>query len=121
MAMNFVIEGTLPTMNEIIDASKSHWSVYRKIKEDYTNLVAWSIKDKRPLTKVNIIITWYCKDMRQDKDNIIAGTKMILDGIVKAGVLKNDGWKEVGDILHTFKIDKKEPRIHVRLIELEGE
>lgn len=105
-------------MNEIIDASKSHWSVYRKIKEDYTNLVAMSIKDKRPLKRVNIIITWYCKDMRMDKDNLMAGQKMIFDGLVKSGVLENDGWNQIGDILHTFRIDKKDPRVHVRLIEI---
>jgi Holliday junction resolvase RusA-like endonuclease len=118
MGMNFTIMGSLPTMNEIIDASKSHWSVYRKMKEDYTNLVAWSIKDKRPLEKVNIIITWHCKDMRMDKDNIMAGQKMIFDGLVQAGVLKNDGWKEIGNIYHLFKIDKKNPRVHVRLIDI---
>jgi len=105
-------------MNEIIDASKSHWSVYRKMKEDYTNLVAWSIRDKQQKKKVNILITWYCKDKRQDKDNVAAGVKFILDGIVQAGVLKNDGWKEIGDILHRFKVDKKNPRIEVQLIDI---
>jgi hypothetical protein len=116
--MNFTIKGSLPSMNEIIDMSKSHWSNYRKMKEDYTNLVAWSIPDKKPMKRVNIYITWYCKDKRQDKDNIAAGTKFILDGIVQAGVLKNDGWKEIGDIYHRFQVDKKNPRILVRLVEI---
>lgn len=116
--MNFIIKGTLPSMNQIIDDSKSHWTVYRKKKEQYTNLVAWSCHKLPPMKRVNLIITWYCKDKRQDKDNIMAGTKYILDGLVTAGVLKNDGWKEVGDIHHTFKVDKDNPRIHVQLIEI---
>ena len=116
--MNFIIQGTLPTMNEIIDASKSHWSVYRKMKEDYTNLVSWSCKRLGPVERVNILITWYMKDKRQDKDNIMAGTKFILDGLVASHVLKNDGWKEIGDIHHSFRVDKKKPRVHVQLIEV---
>lgn len=115
--MNFIIKGSLPTMNEIIDASKSHWTVYRRIKEEYTNLVAQYCKHLPHVKRVNVLITWYCKDKRIDPDNLMAGQKFILDGLVTAGVLPNDGWNEIGDIHHSFKIDKKFPRIHVQLIE----
>lgn len=116
--MNFEIDGTLPNLNEIIDASKSHWSIYSRMKSHYTNLTAYSIKDKRPLKCVNILITWYMPNKRQDKDNITAGQKFIIDGIVLAGVLKNDGWNEINDIYHSFKVCKKRPRVHVSLIEV---
>lgn len=116
--MNFIIKGSLPTMNEIIDASKSHWTVYRRIKEEHTNLVAWCCKHLPPVKRVNILITWYCKNRRHDPDNVMAGQKFILDGLVTAGVLPNDGWDEIGSIYHSFKIDKKFPRIHVQLIEI---
>ena len=43
---------------------------------------------------------------------------MILDGLVKAGVLKNDGWLEIAGIEHKFSIDKTNPRAEVTLKEV---
>lgn len=108
-----VIEGELPALNEIIDAAKAHWSVYREMKETNTDLVAWQAKRLPKMERVNIIITWHCKNRRKDKDNIMGGQKFILDGLQKAGVLKNDGWMQVEDIIHRFRVDKNNPRVEV--------
>lgn len=114
-----VIPGSLPTLNEIIDASKSHWSVYRQMKEDNTNLIAWSAKRLPKMERVNVTVTWYCKNKKQDPDNIMAGQKFILDGLKEAGVIANDGWKHIGDITHKFEIDAKNPRIQIELERIE--
>jgi len=37
-----------------------------------------------------------------------------------AGVLDNDGWKQIGDIEHRFRIDKYNPRVGVELIEIKA-
>lgn len=113
--MKIIIPGRLPTMNEIIDAAKSHWSKYRTMKEENTNLVAWLSKKHPPTDRVNVVITWVCKDMSFDKDNIMAGQKFIFDGIKEAGVIGNDGWKQIGDVTHKFTVDKKNPRIEIDL------
>ncbi len=39
--MKFDIPGRLPGLNEIIAAAKSHFGEYAKIKEEYTEMVAW--------------------------------------------------------------------------------
>ena len=39
--------------------------------------------------------------------------KVILDGMVEAGVIKNDGWKEVLGFRDSFYVDKDNPRIEV--------
>ena len=48
----------------------------------------------------------------------MTGQKFIIDGLVKAGVLKNDGWAQIGDLNHSFEVDKENPRIEVILEEI---
>lgn len=111
--MKFVIQGQLPDMNEIIKASKSHYGAYSSMKKKYTEIVAWSAINLPIIESADFEIVWYCKNKRKDKDNIRAGLKFILDGIVQAGKLENDGWKQVGDISDRFEVDKNNPRIEV--------
>lgn len=115
-----VIPGELPDLNQIIAESKDHWGNYSSLKKANTQLVAFCTKQatKRKYKKIDLEITWYCKDKRKDKDNIMAGTKFILDGLVQAGVIQNDGWANVGDIRHKFDVDKQEPRIEVKITEV---
>lgn len=116
--MKIVIPGELPDLNMIIDESKKHWTKYRDMKQVETEKVAWIAKKLPKMGKIDLKITWYCKDKRKDKDNILVGIKFILDGLVEAGIIKNDGWKEVGDITPKFEIDKHNPRIEVLISEV---
>ncbi|MNC77913.1 Endodeoxyribonuclease RusA [compost metagenome] len=70
------------------------------------------------MERIDVRVTWYCDTMRQDKDNISAGVKFILDGLQAAGVIKNDGWKQIGRIEHDFAIDRENPRVEVDVIEV---
>lgn len=112
-----IIPGTLPSMNEIVAASKKHHMVYANMKKDYTALVAISARNLPNIKRADFEITWFCKDKRKDKDNIMAGQKFIFDGLIKSGKMKNDGWSEVGDVSHKFEIDKQNPRIEVKINE----
>lgn len=116
-----IIPGELPDLNRIIAASKQHYGQYSKLKKENTEFVAWIAKKLPVLSKINLKITWYCKDKRKDKDNISVGIKFILDGLVKAKVIKNDGWNEIGDFEYRFCVDKKNPRIEVEITEVEVE
>lgn len=121
--MKIVIPGELPDLNTIIKESKrgrGKWQPYNEIKQVNTNKVAWIAKSKikKKFKKIDVEVTWICENRRKDKDNIMAGTKFILDGLVVAGVIKNDGWKQIGDISHKFKVDKDNPRVEVRIKEV---
>lgn len=116
--MNFTIPGALPTLNEIIDASKSHWSAYAEMKKTYTQLVVFSCSRINKMNYVDVSITWYCKNKKNDPDNVASGTKFILDGLVTAGKLENDGWANIRGISHKFLVDSKKPRIEVVLTEV---
>lgn len=114
----FTIDGELPGLNEIIDAAKASTQKYARIKRECHWMVAAGARRIKPVKRVDIAVTWYCKNKRKDKDNIAAGIKYILDGLQECGVLENDGWKQISDITHKFVEDKQHPRIEVELTEV---
>lgn len=119
MNIEFKHIGKLPTTNEITQANRGNIYKGAQQKKKFTNLIAYECKaQKIPKInkKVDIACYWYRKDQRTDKDNISGGIKFILDGMQKAGVLENDGWKEIGNIYHYFKKDK-ENKVIVKLTE----
>lgn len=125
MTYKIVIPGELPDLNTIIAESKrgrGKWQPYNEMKQEYTEMVAWIAKSeiKKQLKKIDLDITWICKNKRKDKDNIAAGIKFILDGLVTAGVIADDGWEQVNDFRHSFKVDKDNPRIEVKIREVEN-
>lgn len=123
-AASFIIPGHLPSMNKIIDAAKLSPHSYKNMKQQHTDkVVIYAKKAKLPaMGRINIKVTWICDTMRQDKDNVCAGIKFILDGLQEAGIIKKDSWKLIGNIEHVFEIDRKNPRIEVELVEApEGE
>ena len=117
----FKIPGHLPGMNKIIAASKTHHMVYKKIKEEHCWYICTCIKKHNitPYTDrglpINVKITWVCENKKRDKDNIMAGQKFILDAMVKAGVIKDDGWKYIGEIEHKFTVEKNNPHVIIEL------
>ena len=117
--MKFDIEGRLPGLNEMIEAAKSHYGAYAKMKQTYTDMVAWLAKKLPAYEKVALIITWHEPDQRRDPDNIMAGQKFILDGLVAAGTIPNDSQKYVRGIAHRFKVDRKSPRVEVEIVDIE--
>lgn len=74
---------------------------------------------KNDFKRQRIIFRWYCKNQKKDPDNISFAKKFILDGMVKAGVLENDGWKQVAGFQDEFYLDKQHPRVEVELLEVE--
>lgn len=114
-----IIPGELPGMNEIIAVSKKRYILYSQMKKQYTAVVSDAAEGYPQLESADFIIHWFCKNNRKDKDNIIAGQKFIFDGLVHAGVLPNDGWKEIGDITHRLQVDKNNPRIEVEILNYE--
>ena len=120
--MRITIPGRLPGLNEMIGAARQNRFGSAKQKQVNTELVAWWAKQAKipKMQKASLAITWYEPNQKRDKDNIMAGQKFIWDGLVMAGVLSNDGWKQIGDITHRFRIDKYNPRVEVELIEVKA-
>lgn len=117
--IKLIIPGEMPGMNEIIAAAKWHHMQYAEMKKTNTSIVAWPAKKLPKMGRVFLKITWYCKNRKKDPDNIAAAVKFIWDGLVEADVIKNDGWLENGGWSNKFEIDKENPRIEVKIKELE--
>ncbi len=120
--MKLTIPGTLPSLNEIINASKRSKYVYVEMKDTAINTVGWSFKgamigDRAP-EKADYAFTWYCPNKRKDKDNIMAGQKFVFDALQEMGFISNDGWQQIGSITHRFEVDKQNPRIEVEITEI---
>ena len=113
-----IIPGKMPGFNDIIKAAKSHYHQYNNMKRENTNLVAWTSKKVKKKKRIFLDITWIEQNMRRDPDNIAAAVKFIWDGLVEAGVIENDGWKQNGGWKNSFKVDKDNPRIEVIIKEV---
>lgn len=123
MMYKFVIDGTLPSMNQIVAEAKIHHSKYADTKRQYTEMVAWSAKTAKlpKMERVRLFIDWHYPDKLLDPDNIRAGIKFILDGLVMAGILPNDGWKQIAGFKDEFHVDRENPRVEVSLVEVAPE
>lgn len=113
----FVItHGKLPGMNEMIDAAKktirrkarSHsiLTMYSIMKKKWINLVSDAVLEAKiqPVDKFFLQLIWTEPSKKRDPDNIAAFIKFILDGMQKAGVIKNDGWSEVQGWTNGFQV-----------------
>lgn len=113
--MKLTIPGSLTDLNTYINAERTHRYKGAKIKKEETALVATYARSLPKVEKypVQVHFHWYCKNKRKDIDNIIFSQKFVLDGLVDAGVLENDGWKQISGITHSLSVDKSNPRVEV--------
>lgn len=119
----FVIMGTLPGLNEYINAERRNrytGAALKKRAQSIVAIYACSLGSWRPKKPVHMVYHWYEPNQRRDKDNISSfGRKVIQDALVQVGVLNNDGWKDISGFEDRFYVDRKNPRIVVELIEEE--
>ena len=121
MEQKLVIDGILSSMNKVIGANRSNRYIGARLKRASTEMVAYYClaQNLKPFkNKIDLNITFKCKDRRTDKDNIISTTKFILDGLVLAGIIPNDGWSEIGDLNYKFSVDKENPQTIVEMVEV---
>lgn len=107
----YEITEKLDTLNEYIEAERSNKYAAAQMKKKNTKIcqiAAMQIKGKiDPLKQYDVEITWCVTNNRQDPDNVYSGVKYILDGLVKAKVIKNDGRKNIRFISHKIFTMKK--------------
>ncbi len=116
--MRIVINEIPPTNNKYMGNSHN-FNDYRREKERWHLLIKCALnkaeKPKTPIEKAVVNITYYFKDKRRrDPDNYSG--KMLLDPLVREGVLKDDSFKNVTLVL-AAGYDKNEPRTE---IDIEG-
>lgn len=123
--MKLTIWGTLPGLNDFIDANRRNYHAGAKMKKEAQYIVEVcarkTLKRWKATGPVFMHYVWFEPNKKRDKDNISGGgRKIIQDALVSAGYLKNDGWHDIIGFSDEFAVDKKEPRIEVTIEEVEN-
>jgi len=106
MPQSLWILGPLPSLNDMLAAAKSghgKGNAYARMKSEWTEIVALEAKSKRlkPIPgKVRVFCQWFEVRANRDPDNIHAGVKFILDGLVVAKVIGGDSQRYIKQIAH---------------------
>ena len=112
MTASFTVPGRLPGQNEMIASAKGFGGRgygYAKLKRQWTDTVALLARAARlpRFHRVRLTFEWSeprpsrtCR--RRDPDNVAAGKKLVLDGLVAAGVLENDTADQIAGWTDTF-------------------
>jgi hypothetical protein len=109
----------IPGRNEQERAARGHKYGAASLKKKWTRYVRNCFADADPVKPpVAITCIWVEKNKRRDPDNISAAKKYILDGIVAAGVLPNDGWKQIAGLSDDFIVNKNHPGVAVIIEEV---
>lgn len=127
MTQRFTIPSRLPGLNELLGWSTSFYlrggkrlSKYTECKRNLTDGIAALAKAARlkPVERCHLTFYWTEPNRRRDPDNIAAGgRKLILDALVKAGVLQNDGWQQISAWQDVFDVGKV-AKVTVEILEL---
>lgn len=125
MAQVLWIPGPLPGLNDLLAAKGSghgRANAYARLKARWTDHIALLARAARlrPVAAAEITFAWCERNRRRDPDNIAAGgRKLVLDALVAAGVLPNDGWGQVREWTDTFELTRT-PGVRVTLVEPNG-
>lgn len=123
MTYKLVIPGKLHNLNDYISAERSNRYVGAQMKKTDQNIVIYYAEQQLKGTSIGKPVfmeyTWYEANRQRDKDNISSfGRKVIQDGLVKAKVLRGDGWNHIEGFSDRFEVDKENPRIEVLIKEV---
>jgi len=115
----------MPGLNEVISSNRANKYIGSKLKKAVQDELCWFIKQQgiKKITRPCIPhITWYEANKKRDIDNVISSQKMILDSLVKMGVLPDDNQKWVKQIVPIVKTSTdKIYRVKIELKEIENE
>lgn len=115
--MKIVINDIPPSNNKFIGRNV-RWQ-YQEEKNRWHWLVKSAIQCKpaKPFKNASVEITYFFKNnIRRDPDNYSG--KMLLDPLVREGILKDDSFNNIELILKSY-VDKAKPRTEIEITEIE--
>lgn len=110
MRLNFIVNGRLPSLNELIDANRRNRFIGAKFKrqwqEPLQEIIAAQSRGRKIKKHAICRIKFYepyDRKHRKDDDNVISGgCKVILDAMTAVGVIKDDSPKYIHVIPERF-------------------
>jgi Holliday junction resolvase RusA-like endonuclease len=102
MKQTLWIPGPLPGLNDVINAKRSRWGGqadgYSAMKKKWNQKIALAARAAglRPVEAAHFTYEIREVNKRRDPSNLVSAVlKLCEDGLQAAGVLTNDGWKQV--------------------------
>lgn len=117
--MKIVINEIPPSNNKFIGRNV-RWQ-YQDEKTRWHWLIKSAIQCKpaKPFKKASVKITYFFKNnIRRDPDNYSG--KMLLDPLVREGILQDDSFNNIELILKSY-VDKANPRTEIEILEVSGD
>ncbi len=121
----FRIDGAYLGRNESERLARSHWSRANEVKRDETETAMWCAKEAglRPVTYPVDVLVEFSEQVKfykngnrkkpRDADNVQGAIKSIVDGLVKAGIVKDDGPDYVKRVIPIVRYVREDPHITV--------
>lgn len=111
------IDYDFPNWNKYIEAERSNKYWANNIKKQEKQYVKLLCRNMKPIENypVTIIATKYVKNRNTDVDNI--RIKGLLDGLVDAGILKNDSLKYIKKVILQAEVSNTKNGIELEIIE----
>lgn len=111
-----IIKGELTDLNNYIRVERGNKFGGASLKRQMTQLVALQArKYPKIVTPAWFIFNWFLPNKMKDPDNIAFAKKFVLDGLMLAKKLDNDGWDQVSGFTDQFFVDAKNPRIELEI------
>ena len=115
--MTKIVINEIPPSNNKYMGNSHNFNAYRREKERWHWLIKVALqkanKPQKPIEKAIVNITYYFKDKRRrDPDNYSG--KMLLDPLVREGILVDDSFGNVTLVL-AAGVDKNQPRTEIEI------
>ena len=119
-----IIEGRFPSMNEFIEANRTHKQKGNKMKQTSQNQISWELMNQHKNLHIDKPIrlnySFYEPNKKRDLDNISGFFhKVFQDALVHCGIIHNDSWHYIVGFSDEFFVDNKNPRIEIVIEEIE--
>lgn len=114
--MKYIIPEIPPSNNKFIGRN-ARWE-YQKVKKYWEQLIFYTCRPRpdKPLEKAVVTLTYYFPDKRRRDSDNYAG-KLILDGLVRAGIIVDDSFDHV-QLGLCGRYDKENPRTEIEVEEI---
>lgn len=107
------IPGKLPGLNQLLGKHHHAYNRTKRALAEEIHLLARA-QGFRALEKAHFLFVHHERARNRDPDNFCGGVqKIVLDALVEAKLLPQDGWKNVLSLSHSWLLDPKKPGIEV--------
>lgn len=121
-ALEFFLAGHPPSPNAMV---RWHWGRRARERKVWRDATVWAVREAYPRSSlpgrfvpVEVAVTFvYGVRRTRDRDNMVASLKPVLDGLVDARVLADDGPEHLVRLSVDEEVSDRRAGIYVRVIE----